>query len=129
MNSPSPVFTPLIDSISWVDSTTAKGGAALPDGESLVSTTLGIRADGNTSFSPGNYQYQFAVAAPAQKETVNDLTTALTKALPPGNYWLAAKQTDKLGDSTADSDWTSEVGFSIPQVAVAPASPTALSVA
>lgn len=128
MSTDNPGFTPLIDSINWVDSTTAKGGGALPDGEALVSTTLGIRPDGNTSFSAGNYQFTVSIAAPAQKETANDLTTALAKALPPGNYWLAAKQTDSLSGANADSDWTPEVGFSIPQQAVAPDSPTALSV-
>lgn len=124
-----PNFPPLTESISWVDSTTAAdGGGPLPDGETIVSTTLGIRADGDTNFSAGSYQFQVAVAAPSQKESVGDLTLALAKALPPGNYWLAAKETAKLGDATADSAWSSEVGFSIPLAVAIPASPTDLAV-
>lgn len=128
MSTPNPQFPPLTESISWTDSTTAEGGAPLPDGETVVSTTLGIRADGDTNFSAGTYQFQVSVAAPAQKESANDLTVALAKALPPGNYWLAAKETAKLGDATADSKWSPEVGFSIPLAVATPASPTDLAV-
>lgn len=129
MSTPNPIFPPLTESISWVDSTTADGAVPLPAGETVVSTTLGIRADGDSNFGPGNYQYRVPVAAPAQSISLTDLNAALGKPLAPGNYWLAAEQTDKLGDLTADSKWTPEVGFSIPPPRpVAPASPTAVSV-
>lgn len=125
----STVFTPLTQGFSWTDSAGVDAnGNPLPEGEAPVSSTLGIRADGDSAFSPGNYKYQVTVAYPTQTESVSDLTTALASALPPGNYWAAVKQTDKLGDASVDSPWTTEVPFSIPMQAVEPASPTALAV-
>lgn len=122
------VFTPLTKSISWVDSITDATGAALPTGESLISTTLGIRADLDTAHSAGNYSSLVIVPAPSTNETLAALTAALTKALPPGNYWLAVQQTDSLSGTSATSAWGTEVPFSIPLVVVVPAAPTGLSV-
>jgi len=118
------VFTPLVKGFSWQLATTAAGGGALPAGETEQGVTIGIRADGDTTHSAGNYQYLVIVPAGQTSETPAQITASITKALPPGNYWAALDQTDSLGGSPATSAWTAEVPFSIPTVAPAtPASP------
>ena len=121
-------FPPLKSGISWTNSTTDNTGAAMQSGEVLQSTTLGIRPDGSPVLK---YPTMVVVPAPATTETVAALTAALGAALPPGNYWLNASQTDVVSATgqTAISEWMSvEVPFSIPPQPVAPAAPTALSV-
>ena len=92
--------------------------------ETEQGVTIGIRADGDTTHSAGNYQYLVIVPAGQTSETPAQITASVAKALPPGNYWAALDQTDSLGGSPATSAWTAEVPFSIPTVAPAtPASP------
>lgn len=125
----STVFTPLTKNISWTDSTLAADGTALPPGEALSSTTLGIRTDGDATHALGNYDKLVIVPAASSTETLAALNAGLAKALAPGNYWLNASQTDTLNGVSMTSDWMkTEVPFSIPPQAVAPASPSALSV-
>ena len=124
------VFTPLTEGISWTLSTTGAGGVALPAGEVPVSTTLGIRPDGNSAYALGNYQYLVVVLAPATTESSAALTAALKSALPAGNYWLNGMQTDALGGSQWASAWgTTETPFSVSGAMVAPAPPGNFKVA
>ena len=129
MNSPNPVFTPLIKGLSFTLSTTDTAGNPLPAGEAESAATIGIRADGDTTHSPGNYQFTVPVAAGVSSVTPADIAAALGKPLAPGNYWAAVDQTDTLGGVTATSAFTAEVGFSIPQPVVQPSPPTGFSVA
>jgi len=122
-------FTPLVKGFSWQNSTTAADGSALPPGETQSGSTIGIRADGDTTHSPGNYQYLVVVPATQTSETPAQITAALNKSLPPGNYWAAIDQTDMLNGAPSTSDWTAEVPFSIPSPIVKPASPTGFSAA
>lgn len=122
-------FTPINKGFSWVDSLTG-GGAPLPSGEALASTTLGIRPDGNASFSLGNYQYLVLVPAPATTETLAQVNAAIAATLPPGNYWANAKQTDTYNGQSFTSLWgTAEVPFAVIPPGVAPDAPTGLTVA
>lgn len=122
-------FPPLAKQISWTDSLTDANGNALPAGESVQSTTIGIRPDGNAAYSLGNYQYKIIVIAPATTESFAAVNAAVGGALPPGNYWANAMETAVLNGNTASSVWgTTEIPFSIPFQVVAPAAPTALSV-
>lgn len=122
-------FTPLTKGISWTLSTTGAGGVPLPAGEVPVSTTLGIRPDGNPAYSMGNYQYLVIVLAPATSESLSSLTAAI-KSLPAGNYWLNGMQTDALGGSQWASAWSNtETPFSISGAMVAPESPTNFKIA
>lgn len=133
MSTPNPVtFTPLVKGFSWTLATTAAGGGALPAGEAETGCTIGIRADGDTTHAAGNYQYLVVVPAGAAGETPAQMTAALGKALPPGNYWGAIDQTDMLNGSPSTSAWSPEVPFSIPTpppVIAQPGSPSAFSVA
>lgn len=130
MSSPNPVpFPPLLKGFSWTLSTTGAGGVVLPPGETETGVTIGIRADGDTAHSAGNYQYLIIVPAGQTTETPAQITAALTKALAPGNYWSALDQTDMLNGAPSTSAWTSEVPFSIPPAIVQPAPPTAFSAA
>ena len=125
------VFPPLTTGFSFTDSSTAFDGSALPAGEAAQSTTIGIRLDGDTTHQLGNYAFLVIVPVPASSESLSALTAALGKALPAGNYWANAQQTDVVAATgqTATSDWmTTEVPFSIPPQAVRPAAPTALAV-
>lgn len=123
-------FTPFANALSWKDATVDGQGNPLPADETLAFTGLGIRPDGNTSFSVGNYQFEIDVPGPAGSITRADFDAAFAKAYPnvgklaPGNYWLGGKQEDVEQGVTADSLWgTVEVPFSIPVVPVAPAAP------
>jgi hypothetical protein len=118
------VFTPLIKGFSWTPSTTDINGNPLPAGETQSGSTIGIRADGDTSHAAGNYQYLIIVPPTQNSEAPGAITAALTKALAPGNYWAAIDQTDMLNGSPSTSPWTAEVPFSIPAVIAQPAQPT-----
>lgn len=130
MSTPNPiVFTPLVKGFTWTPSTTGEGGAALPAGEVQSGSTIGIRADGDTAHSAGNYQYLVVVPPGQTSETPAQIAAALNKSLPPGNYWAAVDQTDMLNGQSATSAWTAEVPFSIPAPIVKPASPTGFGAA
>lgn len=130
MSTPNPItFTPLLKGFSWTPSTTGAGGAALPAGETQTGSTIGIRADGDATHSPGNYQWLVVVPTAQSSETPSQITAALGKALAPGNYWAAIDQTDMLNGASSTSDWTAEVPFSIPQPIVKPDKPTGFSAA
>jgi len=118
------VFTPLVKGFSWTNSTTDSTGAPLPAGETQSGSTIGIRADGDTTHSAGNYQWLVLVAAGQTSETPAQLTATLNKSLPAGNYWAAMDQTDMLGTDSKTSAWTAEVPFSIPPTIAVPAPPT-----
>lgn len=118
------VFTPLLKGFSWTPSSTAFDGSALPAGETQSGSTIGIRADGDTTHAAGNYQYLVVVPAGQASETPAAITAALTKALIPGNYWAAIDQTDMLNGAPSTSAWTAEVAFSIPPAIAQPAPPT-----
>jgi hypothetical protein len=121
------VFPALVKGFTWTNSTTDINGNPLPAGEAQSGSTIGIRADGDTTHSAGNYQYLVILAAGQTSETPAAITAALTKALAPGNYWAAMDQTDMLNGAPSTSPWTPEVPFSIPQPVVQPASPTAFT--
>jgi hypothetical protein len=131
MSTPNPaastvtVFPVLKSEFSWTPSTTAAGGQALPPGETQSGSTIGIRLDGDTTHSAGNYQYLIPISGTAMSETLAQLAAFLTKALPAGNYWGALDQTDILSGSPATSAWTAEVPFSIPAILATPAPPAA----
>ena len=117
------VFPVLKSEFSWTPSATAAGGQPLPAGETQSGSTIGIRLDGDTTHSVGNYQYLIPISGTAMSETLAQLTTFLTKALPAGNYWAAIDQTDILSGSPATSAWTAEIPFSIAVVIATPAPP------
>lgn len=121
-------FPPLTKGFSWTPSTTG-GGAALPAGETYTSATIGIRADGDTTHSSGNYANLVIVPGATSTESLTALNAALGKNLAPGNYWAAVDQTDTLNGVTSTSDWTAEIPFSIPQSIVKPDQPAGFSVA
>lgn len=130
MSTPQPVtFTPLVKGFSWQNSTIDANGNPLPPGEAQSGSTIGIRADGDTTHSAGNYQYLVVVPAGQSAETPAAITAALTKALPPGNYWAAIDQTDMLNGSPSTSAWTAEVPFSIPPTIAQPSPPTGFTAA
>jgi len=122
-------FTPLIKGFAWQPSTTAADGSALPPGETQSGSTIGIRADGDTTHAAGNYPWLVVVAGTATSETPAAITAALGKALPPGNYWAAIDQTDMLNGQAATSAWSAEIAFSIPPTIVPPAPPTVFTAA
>lgn len=130
MSTPNPVtFPPLTKGFSWTPSTTGDGGAALAPGESQSGSTVGIRADGDTSHSPGNYQYLIIVTGVAAQLLVGDAPWVNAK-IPPGNYWADVDQTDSLNGATATSKWSgTEAAFSIPQPIVQPSPPTGFTAA
>jgi len=129
MSTPNPVtFTPFATAIDWKDATTDDQGNPLPAGEALVTTGVGVRADGDAAHSLGNYEWEIDVPSPASRLTRADFDAAMVakygKALAPGNYWLNGDQTDALNGQSATSKWgATEVPFSIPQPVVQPGSP------
>lgn len=130
MSTPNPTpFPALVKGFSWTPSTTGEGGAPLPPGEAQTGSTIGIRADGDAAHSAGNYQYLVLVPGTQSTETPAQITAALNKALPPGNYWAAIDQTDMLNGVASTSAWTAEVPFSIPFPIVKPAQPSAFTAA
>lgn len=133
MSTPTPVFPPLTKGFSWTPSTSGIGADGspmpLPTDETYTSATIGIRAEGDTSHSAGNYANLVIVPGAATSESVAALTAGLQSALPAGNYWAAIEQTDTLNGVTATSAWTAEVPFSIPPTIVQPAPPTGFSAA
>lgn len=122
------VFPPLLSEFSWIPSTTG-GGQALPPGETQTGSTLGIRADGDTTHSAGNYQWLVLIVGAGMSETASQLAAALGKSLPVGNYWAAIDQTDMLNGQSATSAWSGEIPFSIPPTIAQPDIPTAFKVA
>lgn len=129
MSTPNPIaFTPLIKGFNWTLSTTGVGGVALPSGQVETGVTIGIRADGDATHAAGNYQYLVVVPAGQTSETPAQITAALNKSLPAGNYWAAIDQTDMLNGTPSTSAWTAEIPFSIPPTIVQPAPPTGFSV-
>lgn len=126
MSTPAPiVFTPFTKSITWVDALTDSSGRVLPQGEVLADTVLGVRADGDSAHSPGDYAWTGTIAAPVAAVTPASLNTALGVVLQPGNYWLAARQTDTLNGQSATSVWSpTETPFSVPEPIVTPSNPT-----
>lgn len=130
MATPNPVvFTPLVKGFSFALATTDDSGNPLPPGESESAATIGIRQDGDTQHVPGKYQYTIVLDAGVTTATPADIAAKLGKPLPPGNYWAAVDQTDTLNGVAATSNWTAEIGFSIPQPVVQPGSPTGFGVA
>jgi len=123
------VFTPLIKGLSFALSTIDTSGNPLPAGETESGATIGIRADGDATHAPGNYQYLVVLAAGATSITPAAINTAIGKSLPPGNYWAAVDQTDMLDGAPSTSAWTTEVPFSILQPVVQPSPPTDFIVA
>lgn len=123
------VFTPLVKGFSFALSTTDDNGAPLPPGESESAATIGIRLDGDTTHSAGNYQYTVVLAAGLTTASPADIAAKIGKPLAPGNYWAAVDQTDTLNGVAATSKWTAEVPFSIPQPVVQPSSPTVFTAA
>lgn len=122
-------FPPLATAITWKDSNTDASGNPLPAGEAVSSVTLGIRADGDTAHSLGNYAKTVIVLGTVTQETVSALNSALGAALAPGNYWLNGQETATLNGQSATSAWgATETPFSIPQPVVTPGSPSAFSV-
>lgn len=116
-------FTPLVKGFSWTPATSGTTGP-LAAAETTSGFTIGIRLDGDTTHAVANYQYLADVPATQTTETPAQLTAALGKALPPGNYWMAVDQTDTLNGATTVSGWSSEVPFSVAAVIVQPLSPT-----
>ena len=129
MSTPNPVFTPLVKGFSFALSNTDASGNPLPVGETESAATIGIRQDGDTTHSAGNYQYTVVLAAGVTTASPADIAAKLGKPLPPGNYWAAVDQTDTLNGNAATSAWTAEVPFSILQPVVQPGSPTGFIVA
>lgn len=128
MSTPNPVaFTPLVKGFNWTPSTAAINGP-MPAGEVPSGFTIGIRADGDATHAAGNYANLVVVPPNQTSETPAQITAALTKALPPGNYWAAVNQTDTLNSVTSVSGWTAEVAFSIPAPIAQPLSPTGFTV-
>lgn len=129
MSTPNPVqFPPLLKGFNWTLSTTGAGGAALPPGETESGVTIGVRLDGDSAHSPGNYQWLVPLGAGITSETAAELEAALAKLSNPpqpgANCWGAIDQTDMLNGSPSTSAWTAEVPFSIPFPIVQPAPPT-----
>lgn len=123
-------FPPLATAITWKDATTDASGNPLPAGEVVSSVTLGIRADGDTAHSLGNYSKTVIVLGTVTTETLTALNSALGATLAPGNYWLNGQETATLSGQSATSLWgTTETPFSIAQPVVTPGSPSAFSVA
>ena len=58
------------------------------------------------------------VAAGAVSESPTQIDAALGTPLPPGNYWAALNQTDRLNGLASTSPWTPEVPFSIAEPAL-----------
>ncbi len=130
MSNPNPVtFTPLVKGLSFNLSTTDNNGNPLPAGETESAATIGIRLDGDTTHSAGNYQYTVVLDAGVTSASPADIAAKLGKPLPPGNYWAAVDQTDTLNGTAATSNWTAEVPFSIPQPVVQPAPPSVPTIA
>lgn len=129
MSTPNPVFTPLVKGLSFALSTTDDNGNPLPEGETESAATIGIRQDGDTAHSAGNYQYTIILDAGVTSVSPADIAVKLGKPLPPGNYWSAVDQTDTLNGNPATSKWTAEVPFSIPQPVVQPSPPTGFTAA
>jgi hypothetical protein len=125
----STVFTPLQSGINIKYATTAPGGVALPAGETETSAVIGIRVDGDTTHSPGNYQYAVPVPQGQTLMTPQAINAALASVLPGGlpvaNYWASSQQTDTYQGTTYTSKWeTPEVPFSVPLPGAAPDAPT-----
>jgi hypothetical protein len=122
------VFPPLTKGFSFTPSTLSAVSTALPAGETEASVTIGIRLDGDTTHSAGNYSFFALVPAGQTTETVSQFMAAIATTLPTGNYWAAAQQIDTLnGILSAPSAWTAEDPFSIPPTIVTPAPPAAFS--
>jgi hypothetical protein len=128
MTATAPTFPPLTAEFTWTPSTTS-GGQPLPPGEVETGSTIGIRADGDTTHGVGNYQWLIPIAGAGMSETLAELTAFLGKALPAGNYWGAVDQTDTLNGQSATSPWSGEIDFSIPATLMTPDVPTALKAA
>ena len=129
MSTPNPTFPPLTTGLSWVLSTLGVGNVALPPGEAETGVTLGLRLDGDTTHSAGNYQWLIPLSAGIVTESAAALEAALAKLpIPPApgaNLWAAINQTDALSGSPSTSAWTSEISFSLPIPIVQPLPPTA----
>jgi|SRR6185437_747172 len=123
----STVFPPLLKGFSWVPSTTGEGGVPLAPGEIETGSTIGVRADSDTTHSIGNYQWFVVVNGTVTTESTSDFQGKLNLA--PGNYWAALNQTDMLNGAPSTSAWTPEVPFSIPSPIVKPAAPTGFTAA
>ena len=122
------VFTPLTAEFTWTPSTTS-GGQPLPAGEVQTGATIGIRADGDTTHSAGNYQWLVLIVGTGMSETAAQLAAALGKALPVGNYWAAIDQTDTLNGQSATSAWSPEIPFSMPPTLATPDFPQNFKIA
>lgn len=130
MSTPNPiVFTPLTKGFNWVTSTTDTSGKPLPTGESPTSSTVGLRADGDTAHSLGNYKYLVSGAGDIVQLLVADPAWIAAK-VPPGNYWVAVEETYTLNGATVTTGWSAEIPVSIPippPVIVQPLAPSNFS--
>lgn len=123
----STTFTPLTTGFTWAISTKDASGNPLPTGETDTSFTIGIRADGDTTHSAGNYQYFVTLGAGVTQATLAEVLAA--KVPQGGNYWASIDQEDTLNSQTATSGWSPEIAFSIPIQIVTPVPPTGFTVA
>src|SRR3569833_3351659 len=104
------VFLPLFFGFSWFLSSSVVGGGVFPDGETQTGSTIGVRADGDTAHSTGNYSWFVVITGPVNAESTSDFQAKLS--LKPGNYWAAINQTDMLNGVRAASDWSGEIPLS-----------------
>jgi hypothetical protein len=119
----STVFTPLTKELDWVDATTNEDGSSISPGE-ITGFAVGARADGSAPVDPktGAYPLLAAVTSPtATSEAAADMILAMS--LTPGNYWGSVRST-----GPTNSQWATEVPFSIPAPLPVPNPPTGLSV-
>lgn len=119
----STVFTPLTKELDWVDATTNKDGSTISPGE-ITGFAVGARPDGSAPVDPvtGSYPMNASVSSPtATSEAAADMIAAM--GLVPGNYWGSVRST-----GPTNSDWATEVPFSIAAPLPVPNPPTGLSV-
>lgn len=122
-------FPAITTGFSWTPSTTVDSGQAVPAGEAPSGFTVGIRQDGDTAHSAGNYKYLISTANGSISQIQITDPQWVAAKIPPGNYWAAVDQTDMLGTASMTSAWTAEVSFSIPQPIARPDAPTGFTVA
>jgi hypothetical protein len=130
MSTPNPItFPALTKGFSWTPSTGGEGGVPLAPGETQSGSTVGIRPDGDATFSPGHYKYLIPTNGMTAALSITDANW-INAHIPPGNYWADVDQTDILNGQTFTSAWSGkEAPFSIPFPGVKPAQPTGFTAA